>query len=37
MPWIRRLSLATGALVALGFSSIPVYILIRHYTVGVGV
>jgi succinate dehydrogenase / fumarate reductase cytochrome b subunit len=35
-PWVKRASAVTGALVAAGFSSIPVYIMIRHYTVGLG-
>ncbi|MCP4641504.1 MAG: succinate dehydrogenase cytochrome b subunit [bacterium] len=36
-PLIVRASVAAGVLVALGFSSIPLYVIVRHYTVGVGV
>jgi len=37
---MRRVTLASrvvGALVALGYSSIPLYVIVRHFTVGIGV
>lgn len=37
MPIIRRISVGIGVLVGVGFSSIPVYVWIRHLTVGFGV
>lgn len=33
---IDRISLGIGVAVALGFSAVPIYVIIRHYTVGVG-
>lgn len=35
MPAITRASNAAGLLVALGFASIPVYVVVRHFTIGV--
>jgi succinate dehydrogenase / fumarate reductase cytochrome b subunit len=35
MPLMRTLSAAFGLVIALGFSSIPVYVWIRTYTIGV--
>lgn len=34
---VQRLSLALGAVLAVGFSAIPIYVIIRHLTAGVGV
>ncbi|HOJ33281.1 MAG TPA: succinate dehydrogenase cytochrome b subunit [Candidatus Hydrogenedentes bacterium] len=36
-PYIERVSNLIGVLVALGYSMIPLYVVIRHLTVGVGV
>jgi succinate dehydrogenase / fumarate reductase cytochrome b subunit len=33
-PVIRKASIVLGALVAIGFSLIPLYIIIRHFTIG---
>ncbi len=35
-PTIRRLSVIIGAIVAVGFALIPVYVIIRHLITGVG-
>lgn len=37
LPVLRKTALVLAIVVALGYSSIPLYILIRHYTVGIGV
>ena len=37
MDKITKVSRVIGLLVALGYSSIPVYVLVRHYTIGIGV
>ncbi len=36
-PKLLRISRIIGLLVALGYSSIPVYVIVRHYTIGIGV
>ncbi|MBI4556378.1 MAG: succinate dehydrogenase cytochrome b subunit [Candidatus Hydrogenedentes bacterium] len=36
-PAIRKLSVIFGAVIAVGFATIPIYVIIRHFTVGVGV
>lgn len=36
-PYIERVSTLIGILVAIGYSTIPLYVIIRHYTMGVGV
>jgi len=36
-PYIERISNIIGILVAIGYSSIPLYVILRHYTVGLGV
>jgi succinate dehydrogenase / fumarate reductase cytochrome b subunit len=33
---IDKISLGIGVFVALGFSTVPIYVIIRHFTVGVG-
>jgi succinate dehydrogenase / fumarate reductase cytochrome b subunit len=37
MPIIRRVSVGVGILTAVGFSAIPLYVWIRHFTMGLGV
>lgn len=36
LPVLQKAAIVLAVLVALGYSSIPLYILIRHYTVGIG-
>lgn len=36
-PWIQKISVLVGVVVAVGFALIPIYVLIRHHTIGVGV
>jgi succinate dehydrogenase cytochrome b subunit len=36
-PLINRASIAIGLLLAVGFSVIPLYVMLRHYTIGIGV
>ncbi|MFP4192353.1 MAG: succinate dehydrogenase cytochrome b subunit [Candidatus Hydrogenedentota bacterium] len=36
-PWIHGISVLVGVVVAVGFALIPIYVLIRHHTIGVGV
>ncbi len=36
-PLVQKGSIALGLVVAVGFSLIPIYVFIRHYTIGVGV
>ena len=36
-PKLLKISRIIGFLVALGFSSIPIYVIVRHYTIGAGV
>ncbi len=36
-PAVRKTSVVLGAIVAVGFALIPVYVIVRHLTIGVGV
>ncbi len=36
-PWIHKVSVLVGVIVAVSFALIPIYVLIRHHTIGVGV
>jgi succinate dehydrogenase / fumarate reductase cytochrome b subunit len=36
LPWLERLANAAGIVIALGFSSIPIYIIVRHYAGSAG-
>lgn len=37
LPLLEKVSMALGIIVAVGYSSIPLYVIIRHYTIGPGV
>lgn len=34
--WVDRLGIGLGVVVAVGFSAIPIYVIIRHNTLGIG-